>query len=130
MSMHLGAYKLVFFDSARQVEYTPQLAKELASTVLESMQDSLTCQMLLRFRSDSNFHTLLFNAAGKQPSRLLSLPFVLSSPHCGVVQLASGFQFFSCEGSLQQCTLVQVENSKFLCLAEASCSERLKERGV
>lgn len=37
MSMHLGAYKMVFFDSARQVEYTPQLAKELASTVLESI---------------------------------------------------------------------------------------------
>ena len=41
------------FDTAREAEYTPQLAKHLQLQFWSPLQESLTYQMLLSFRNGS-----------------------------------------------------------------------------
>ena len=103
------------FDTAREAEYTPQLAKALATTVLESIAGQFNLpnvsQVSKRLKL-SHFHSI---AAGKQPSRLTSLPAVPEFPHILVVNsLPSNFAFDLLDGCLQRCTVVQLDGTQFL----------------
>eukprot|EP00435_Cladocopium_sp_Y103_P010571 s2427_g2.t1 len=102
------------FDTAREAEYTPQLAKALATTVLESLSGQFDlpniAQVAKRLKL-SHFHSI---AADKQPSKLTSLPSVPEFSHIVVVNnLPLDFQFSFMDGNLQQCTFIHLDNAKF-----------------
>ena len=103
------------FDTAREAEYTPQLAKALATTVLESIAGQFNLPNVAQVSKKlklSHFHSI---AAGKQPSKLTSSPSVPEFSHIVVVSnLPKNLQFSLVDGSLQQCTLVQLEHKEFL----------------
>ena len=108
-SMHDG-----IFNTAREAEYTPQLAKALATTVLESIAGQFqlpnVSQASKRLKL-SHFHSI---AAGKQPSKMTSLPAVPEFSHILVLSsLPNGFAFDLLDGCLQQCTVVQLDCNQF-----------------
>ena len=73
------------FDTAREAEYTPQLAKALATTVLESIAGQFDLPNIVQVSKKlklSHFHSI---AACKQPSKLTSLPSVPEFSHIVVV---------------------------------------------
>eukprot|EP00435_Cladocopium_sp_Y103_P031790 s3870_g8.t1 len=103
------------FDTAKEAEYTPQLAKALATTVLESLAGQFdlphVAQVSKRLKL-SHFHSI---AADKQPSKLTSLPSVPEFSHIVVVNnLPTSLQFSLEDGNLQQCTFLRLDNAQFL----------------
>ena len=103
------------FDTAREAEYTPQLAKALATTVLESVAGQMNLQNVAQVSKKlklSHFHSI---AASKQPSKLTALPSVPEFSHILMLKnVPSNFQFSILDGNLQICTSFQVEGNQFL----------------
>lgn len=89
------------FDTAREAEYTPQLAKALATTVLESIAGQFqlpNVSQVSKRLNLSHFHSI---AAGKQPSKMTSLPAVPEFSHILVMcSLPNGFAFDLLDGCL------------------------------
>ena len=100
------------FDTAREAEYTPQLAKSLATTVLESVAGQVKLQNVAQVSKKlklSHFHSL---AASKQPSKLTALPSVPQFSH--ILMLKNGpceVQFSILDGAVQLCTSFQLDGN-------------------
>ena len=110
------------FDTAREAEYTPQLAKALATTILEAVAGTLkltnVSQVSKRLKL-SHFHAI---AAGKQPTKMTSLPTVPEFSHILVVHsLPHHFAFDVRDGCLQHCTVMQAGDNTYL----APCGSKL-----
>eukprot|EP00435_Cladocopium_sp_Y103_P019670 s3838_g4.t1 len=116
-SMHDGV-----FDTAREAEYTPALAKALATTILEAIAGQFklpNVSSVSKRLKLSHFHAI---AAGKQPTKMTSLPAVPEFSHIIVVNnLPSTFQFSLQDGSLQFCTSISIHRDQFL----VPCGSRL-----
>ena len=103
-----------FFDTAREAEYTPQLAKALATTVLESIAGQFQLPSVSQASKRLKLSHFLSIAAGKQPSKMTSLLAVPEFSHFLVMSsLPNGFAFDLLEGCLQQCTVVQLDCNQF-----------------
>ena len=103
------------FDTAREAEYTPQLAKAMATTILESIAGQMKlpniAQVSKRLKL-SHFHSI---AAAKQPSKLTSLPAVPEFSHIVVVRnLPCNLVLPEVDGSVQQCISLHLDGAKFL----------------
>ena len=124
-SMHDGV-----FDTAREAEYTPQLAKALATTVLESIAGQLDLPHVAQVSKKlklSHFHSI---AAGKQPSKLTSLPSVPEFSHIVVVSnLPGDLQFSLSDGNLQQCAVLQQGPNQFLVPCGSKLLRKTEKKG-
>ena len=83
--MQHGAYKLAFFDTAKEAVCTPQLSKALATMVWESIAKLLDLPNVFHVSKKlklSHFHLI---AAGRQPTKLTSLPAVPEFSHIVVL---------------------------------------------
>jgi len=118
------------FDTAREAEYTPQLAKALATTVLESIAGKFDLPNVAQFSKRlkvSHFHSI---AAGKQPFKLTSLPAVPEISHIvALSNLPAGFDLALADGCLQTCTLVQVTIGKYLVLCGSKLLRKTDRKG-
>ena len=118
------------FDTAREAEYTPQLAKALATTILEAVAGALklpnVSQVSKRLKL-SHFHAI---AAGKQPTKMTSLPTVPEFSHILIVHsLPQQFVFDVRDGSLQHCTVVQAGDNTYLVPCGSKLLRKTERKG-
>ena len=110
------------FGTAREAEYTPQLAQALQLPFWSPLQVLFNCQ------SCHIFHSI---AGGKQPSKMTSPQEVSEFSYSGDEQFAVGFllsiYLMIVYNNALWCNWTAINFS--VCLVEASCFERQTERG-
>eukprot|EP00435_Cladocopium_sp_Y103_P036435 s3084_g9.t1 len=104
------------FDTARGAEYTPTLAKALATTILEAVAEQYKLPNVNQFVKRLKLSHFPSIAAGKQPTKITSMQSVPEFSHVIGLSLSlclAVLQFSLHDDVAQQCTILQRDTDRF-----------------
>ena len=103
------------FDTAREAEYTPALAKAMATVILESLADEHKLANVSQVAKKLKLSHFQAIAAGKQPTKALPIPTVLEFAYILVFSnLPAAVSFsISCDVTTK-CTWLDHKGTRFL----------------
>ena len=118
------------FDTSLEAEYTPTLAKALATTILEAIAKEYKLQNVVQFSKKlklSHFHAL---ASAKQPSKALSMQVVPDFSHILVISNVPHEILFPVQdSSLDKCVSLQCHGQKLLIPCHSKLLRKTDKKG-
>jgi len=118
------------FDTALEAEYTPMLAKALASVVLEAVASEYKLPNVVQFSKRLKLSHFQAIAAAKQPTKSMSMHMVPEFSHVLVVSnLQSQFAFVCEHDVLSQCVTIQCNGQKFFIPCASKLLRKTRKKG-
>ena len=118
------------FDTSLEAEYTPMLARALASTILESLAKEYKLPNVVQFSKSLKLSHFQALAAAKQPSKSMSMHIVPEYSHILVLSNVPAATFFSLkDGSLAQCVTLQVGTHTFFVPCSSKLLRKTEKKG-
>ena len=115
------------FDTALEAEYTPMLAKALASVILEAIASEYKLPNVVQFSKKLKLSHFQAIAAAKQPTKSMSMHMVPEFSHILVVSnLQSRFSFVCEHDVLSQCFTLQCNGQTFF----LPCASKLLRKTI
>ena len=115
------------FDTALEAEYTPMLAKALASVILEAIASEYKLPNVVQFSKRLKLSHFQAIAAAKQPTKSMSMHMVPEFSHILVVSnLQSRFSFVCEHDVLSQCFTLQCNGQTFF----LPCASKLLRKTI
>ena len=110
------------FDTAREAEYTPALAKALATVILESIAGEYKLTNVVQHAKKLKVSHFQAIAAGRQPTKSLVMQTVPEFSHVIILShVPAEFSFDISDNVLRRCTSLRCDNHQFL----VPCNSRL-----
>ena len=101
------------FDTSLEAEYTPQLAKCLATTMLEAICGDVHVHQVQRHAKKLKLSHFSSIAADKQPSKPLGLPLVAEFSHIVMLsQVSSSLPIQVLDSVTSQCCILQLHDQE------------------
>ena len=118
------------FDTAREAEYTPALAKALATTILESLAGEYKLTNVSQVAKKLKLSHFQAIAAGKQPTKSLAFPTVPEFAYILVLaNLPQTVNFSLLRDVTLTCTTLDVAGTHFLVPCGCKLLRRTTKRG-
>ena len=118
------------FDTSLEAEYTPTLAKALATTILEAIAKEYKLKNVVQFSKKlklSHFHAL---ASAKQPSKCLSMQVVPDFSHIFVLSnLPQEITFSMHDSAMARCVSIQYNGQSFLIPCHSKLLRKTEKKG-
>ena len=115
------------FDTSLEAEYTPMLAKALASVILESIANEYKLKNVVQYSKRlklSHFHAI---AASEQPTKAMTMHLVPEFSHVLVLSNVPSSISFSCvDAALSTCINLQCDEQSFF----IPCASKLLRKTV